>query len=122
MARTAPANVREIFDTDLTDASLNAFISAASKRVDSVEAADDGDLDAEELELIERFLAAHMATARDPEVTKEKGASFSADFLRETTFGQTALDLDTTGVLSEPGTDAPGMTLFAPDAKGTRTR
>lgn len=62
----------------------------------------------ERLELIERFLAAHFYTLRDPRTTDEKAGSVSATyqskvdlFLSTSHYGQTAMVLDTAGGLAK---------------------
>lgn len=110
--RTTPTNVKAILLTqyDSTNApDLNAFIEAASLTTDKVDACDaDGDLSTNELEMIERFLAAHNYLLADQAIASEKDLDASATyqgqtgmFFESTFFGQQAMLLDTTGCLSQ---------------------
>ena len=70
MARVTPAEVKEIFETGLTDASLDAFIAAANNIV-TAKLTGEGYLVAE-LKEIERWLSAHFAAQMDPVAETEK--------------------------------------------------
>ena len=107
MVRTTESAVREIgdFSASLT---LTPFIETASNLVDKVEECDtDGKNDDDDLELIERWLAAHFAAITNPQLTSKSLGSASSSFqkgtvgesLRATLFGQQALALDTSGCL-----------------------
>lgn len=115
-ARTDPDAVRDIIDTERTDLELNAFINAASYKVDEiVDTAPDTDPGL--LADIEKWLTAHLLTTRNEVVEREEQESFGAYYLRETTYGETAISLDPSGVLAA-GTS--GVLFTTPDAKGTR--
>ena len=109
MARTTIAEVREIFDTDLLDAVLTTFITVANSLVTNYLGS--SDLSDDELEEIERFLSAHLAsTMRDP-VAKQEAVTGSVGVnvsymlqgglgLDGSPFGQVVKMLDRTGLLS----------------------
>ena len=109
MARTTIAEVREIFDTDLLDAVLTTFITVANNLVTNYLGS--SDLSDDELEEIERFLSAHLAsTMRDP-VAKQEAVTGSVGVnvsymlqgglgLDGSPFGQVVKMLDRTGLLS----------------------
>lgn len=89
---------------------LAPFIETAAALVDRVEQA--GLQNSDRLELIERWLAAHFYTVRDPRTTSESAGPVSATYqsvvgpgLRTSQYGQVAITLDETGTLrkiSEP--------------------
>lgn len=107
--RTTITAVREIFDTPLLDAVLTTFITVSNGIVTNYLGA--SDLSDSELEEIERFLSAHLAsTMRDPQAQQEavtgsvggsityhgkSGLGLDASF-----FGQTVKMLDRTGILA----------------------
>lgn len=101
-----------------SDVGVGAAIEAATAVVTRVESASDSVTDGE-LQDMAKYLAAHIATVPNPQEEREKGASFSATFLRETTYGETAAILDPTGIIAGGG-DTTATTLWTPDAKGTR--
>ena len=118
MARVTAAGVELIFSTTLTDAQLDAFINTATILVDVVaqNAADcDPDLSASELVEIERWLAAHFASIRDPVSLRSKIGDAEAwhfpaavttawgKALNLTPYGQMAVALDRTGTLANLG-------------------
>ena len=132
--RTLAANVVAIlvdhYDTpNATD--LTAFIATANSLTDAVSTADTGGiLSSGDLELIERWLAAHFYGHADQMTQSEGGgganASFqgqTAMFFESTQYGQTALVLDRTGELArlqkqaEEGKRSAGMTWL-----GTRIK
>lgn len=105
MARTTSELVGGIIEVDAA-ISLTPFILAANELV--TEACVDSDLTDTRLELIERFLAAHFYTLRDPRPTSEKAGPVSANYqskvglnLATSHYGQHAMVLDTSGGLAE---------------------
>ena len=96
--------LKSIFPTSLTDAALELFTAAAIELV-TVELGSSG-LSAARLNSIAMFLSAHYASSADPRM---KSASFdgykyivqgeTSEGLSGTAFGQTAMSLDSTGVL-----------------------
>lgn len=111
MPRTTQPAVVDIlgqhYDT-IRQPSLQAFILTASNLVSKIEAADsDNELDAETLELIERWLAAHFYAHSDQMLTSKstEGASGSFQgrtdmFFSSTFYGQNAMLLDSTNYLA----------------------
>lgn len=105
--RTTSEAVAEIIEVDVL-ISLDPFIAVASALVDEVcETNEDADYSEERLELIERWLAAHFYTNRDPRAVTERAGPVSATYqskvdlnLSTSHYGQTAMTLDTAGGLA----------------------
>lgn len=115
MARTTSDLVADIIEVDV-DIGLTPFISVANELVTEVCAAA-GYTD-ERLELIERWLAAHFYTNRDPRPTREEAGPVSASYqsklglnLATSHYGQTAMVLDTAGGLAALNSLTPTKTL-----------
>lgn len=101
-ARTSAADVKEIFETDISDDAIRTHINAAAAVVDEVEAADPSVSDSR-LSLIERYVAAHFASSQDPRTKAEEVGSTSKEYRgpdEKTQYWQTATSLDPTGALS----------------------
>lgn len=108
-ARVNAAQVREIFDTELSDAQLNAFINTANIYTTSL--LGNSGLSGQMLTEIEKYLSAHFASMRDPRFETEKVGQYSyrvqgkTDMGLDATFyGQQAKLLDTSGRLSAADT------------------
>lgn len=113
MPRTTYAQVAEIIEIDATITTDAApFIATANALVTRV-CADKLDEDGtayytdDDLELIERWLAAHFYAIRDPRYASEAAGSVNASYqykvdlhLAVTTYGQQAMMLDTAGGLA----------------------
>ena len=104
--RTSNEKVLEIFDTDITD--CTPFIVAANLIVDE-QLSGEGLSDALLAE-IERWLAAHLACAKDPRYKSEKVGDATATYtgtfgegLDSTLYGQQVKLLDPTGSLAKMG-------------------
>lgn len=104
MSRTTSTAVSAIIETDV-NIELSPFIEIASSILDDVCLAS-GYTDAK-LELIERWLAAHFYTVRDPRAEQEKVSVLSTKYqskvdigLNSSHYGQTAMRLDTAGNLA----------------------
>lgn len=108
-ARVDAPSVKEIIATNLTDEQVNAFINAAHQQVENVLAS--AGLTEKTLTLIETYLAAHLLSLRDPRAERE---SFGGDYTiqvqgetgkgyESTLYGQTAISLDTSGLLASAG-------------------
>lgn len=103
--RTTVEEVRMIIDTALEDAVITSFIQSASLFIDRV--LSDSNLDDEALEDIERWITAHLIANTAERQAKEEGAGgafikYVGDFgmgLKSTTYGQTAIMLDTSDTL-----------------------
>jgi len=107
MARTTATDVKVIFDTDLTDVVVEAFIDDANLVVTEI-LGTDTTLSAAQKESIEKWLTAHfLALTRDQKPTEEAaqdarikyqgrtGMSLDASF-----YGQQVKILDTTGKMA----------------------
>lgn len=110
MARTTSANVRAVLGQHYDGStSLASFIDTASSFVDKIASRDVGSLlTSIDLELIERWLAAHFYLHSDQIASSQSvgGASTTYQgqtgmFFQSTIYGQTAMLLDATGYLSE---------------------
>lgn len=124
MARTTPTDVANIFDTDLStaaDGPLSDWIGIATEVVDDI-AAQDPSISDTRLAKIEKLVAAHYAAAQDPRIestgAETKSVSYKSETgmgLRQTSYGQTAIQLDPTGTLSTIG--KPTASVSVPDIK-----
>lgn len=112
--RTSPAAVRSIASSIPSSVNLDGFIDTASKVVDKVAACAGSKLDAQHLELIERWLAAHFYAAINPSssggnISSKSIGSASKSFnvapvgmnFEATPFGQHAMMIDTSGCLKQ---------------------
>lgn len=120
IARTTLANVQGIIDIDpeiVPDAAAaGSFILPANALVTEVCTGAAGPTPAysgNRLELIERWLAAHFYTQRDPRAASEKAGSVSANYqskvdlgLDNSHYGQMAMRLDTNGGLAKLNHDS----------------
>lgn len=113
MSRTTAVEVKKLVEVDASiSTDLIPFITTASSLVDSVVAtakkADGSNYyNDTQLELIERWLAAHFYTVRDNRAAAEKADIVSVNYqydigkmLSSSMQGQTALMLDTAGGLA----------------------
>jgi len=122
MARITPTELREVFDTDLSDSSLTVWIDMASSIVDDIEDKDSS-ISSGRLENIEKLLASHFASSQDQRIESTSRETASVSYqgntnsmdLRGTKHGQAAIQLDPTGVLSSLG--KPTASLSVPDVK-----
>lgn len=114
MATVSPAMVREVISTTLTDVEIEGNIASAlvlyRNNLESKGLAEDLQVE------IKRYLAAHYVSLRDitTRVQEEKIGDASATYvdagngaskegLKSTSWGQTAISFDPTGVLSRLG-------------------
>ena len=108
-ARVDADDVKLIIDTDLTDARIDAFINGAHAVVEKTLA--DESLGESLLKEIERWLSAHyIAAVIERQAIHEKAGPAEQRFadvfgklLESTTYGQTAMGLDTSGLLASSG-------------------
>lgn len=102
MSRITVDDVREILDTELDDTSLMAFTEDAHTVVNTRLAPYTGDETS--LAAVETYVAAHLATSKDPRV--QSAAHESAEFEYSEKQGQSywhrAIVLDPTGRLARP--------------------
>lgn len=108
--RTTPDLVRGILaDTELIDAQLETYISAANTFINETIAGKG--LKACTLEEIERWVAAHLISVTKERFAKKEGAGgayieYAGNFgegLKGTSYGQMAILMDTTGTLAALG-------------------
>lgn len=117
--RNTVADVKEIFAvTTLTDDQIDKFLDTASLIVYYNLTDTEADLEEEELDEIELYLAAHLCSLREPRTQREGFDVLSASYqgktglyLDATHYGQTVQMLDRTGRLHKLGI-ATGPTLF----------
>jgi len=130
MARTTRAGVATIIELDDTvvpdDNSMLPFILTANELVTELCTGSNApatEYTAERLELIERYLAAHFYTLRDPRPVSEGAGPVSVTYqssvavgLQTSHYGQIAMRLDTNGGLAgldakmRMGSAKPGVT------------
>ena len=108
MARTNATKVCDILDTVLTDGQVAAFILTANLVV--TQYLGTTDVLAPVLTEIETYLAAHLATIRDPRTKTESADGVAFTFegmtglgLEGSKYGQTVILLDPTGTFAELG-------------------
>ncbi len=105
-ARVMPEQVRDIISTTLTDNQVNAMINTAHRIVEQHLAPKN--VDADLLEQIEMWLAAHFVCIREPRKESVKADEVSVKYqvgkagsgLESTMYGQQALALDPTNSLA----------------------
>ena len=103
MARTTESAVALAIDTDLSSAQITAFIDDASAFVDIIAAAD-STIAAARLALIEKYLACHFVTLRDPRVKAALIADTSDTYQRDgevTEYLKAAIALDPTHTIRD---------------------
>lgn len=131
MARTDVTDVKAIFETDLTDPQLQLFVGDANAIV--TERLGGEGLGVDLLERIERYVAAHLASTRDPRTLSTDVGDASAKFegrvrsfdrvgFASTFYGQQALALDPTGKLGTAGKRRASVTVALPDDFGEGNR
>lgn len=107
-ARVTMSEVREIIDTSLSDAGVSSCITAANSLIASK--ADMTSLLSEDtLTQIELWLSAHYVSVADPRVSEERTRETSVKYVQPSagtglggsSYGQTAIALDSTLSLSE---------------------
>ncbi len=103
--RVLPADIREILDTELSDASLRAFISAANMTINRILL--NSTYTEDELFEIERWLSAHFAVSREKPVSSESALGASESYsisvamgLDGSFYGQQVKILETEGILA----------------------
>jgi len=108
MARTTYAAVIKIIESDTTiTTDMAPFIEVANVLITKVCTDYDETTDAVQLELIERWLAAHFYAIRDQRKDTEKAGPVSESnqykvdlYLAQTIYGQQAMLIDTSGLLA----------------------
>lgn len=117
MPRTSAAAVAGIIEWD-SSISLDPFILMANELV--TEVCGGAGYTSERLELIERLLAAHFYTLRDPRTVQETAGSVSETkqsavsfFFKSSHYGQSAMLMDTAGGLALLNTQRPRQVISA---------
>lgn len=118
-ARVTAADVQEILDTTLEASVINAFINTANTFIEvNLSSANLGEAMLTE---IEKWLAAHFLSLRDRRVKSENIAGeYSVTYevgnlgkgLMSTTYGQTAVALDTSGTLGSLNMKRASLKVF----------
>jgi len=107
MARTTLTAVQLAIDTSLEDDQVEAFIDDASAFVDDI-AAKDATITSAKLTLIEKYLACHLVTLRDPRLKTEKYGDTSETYQRDgevTEYLKAAMALDPTHTIRDAFND-----------------
>jgi hypothetical protein len=108
MTRIAPHDVAEVLETDLDSAELTAFIEDAHRIVER-RCAPFVD-DTSELAAVETYLAAHLATAKEPRVASASHESVEVELdVSPDEYWHQALLVDPSGRLDVPNR---GYTVF----------
>lgn len=76
-----PADIRDVFETQLDDSALETWIAAAETQVSDLPAHDA--LTSDRKEQITKFLAPALATAQDPRVDREQHESATVSYKGE---------------------------------------
>jgi len=108
-ARVTADEVREIFETDLSDSEINVCINLAHQLIVQLDLAGTGGLPEATLEYIELLLSAHYCSLKDPRASEERVArDFQIKYqgktdmgLEATFYGQQAIVLDSSGILAD---------------------
>lgn len=127
MARTNVADVKNVFETELSDRQLQLFVDDANALVTSKLGGEGVGTDL--LARIERYVACHLASTHDPRTLSESVSDASAKFegrvrsfdfvgLESTFYGQQAIALDPTGNLRQAGKRKAGASVALPDDFG----
>lgn len=113
MTRVNINDIREIYDADISDASIDAHIAAASELVDDVEEA--GNLTESRLATIEKYVTAHFVALQAPRLDSEEVGSHVERYERSHTYMDMAMQLDTTNRLDK---DAPKeANVYVPEGR-----
>ena len=104
MARTTVSAVQAIIDTSLTDPQIQAFIDDASLWVDTFLEGACTALTTAILTAIEKYLAAHLITARDARLKSGKFDDVAEAYQRDAVVSEylrAAISLDPCGIVTE---------------------
>lgn len=100
--RVTTADVYEVLDTDIPEEAIHAFIEDAHTVVNNRIAPYSDDADA--LAAVETYLAAHLATTKEPRVdaASHEGVSFEYAGEQGQKYWHDAIMMDPTGRLARP--------------------
>jgi len=120
MTRTNASDVDDVLDTTLSSSVLSAYVTAANRVVDRIADADSS-IDAATLEDIEKFYAAYLASAQDPQADSRSSASRSVSYRDvdgdgNASYKEIAVALDPTGTIADSDKPSAGVNVL--DAKG----
>lgn len=113
MARTTSGAVEAIIETNVD---VSGFITTANLLVN--QKLGNSSLSEDMLTEIEKYLAAHLVSIRDPRLTSTDMENASATFegknqngigLKATQYGQTVIELDVTGTFANLGKKSPSF-------------
>lgn len=96
------SDVQDLLDTDLTASEIGPFLTAAQRFV--TDRLEDEDIADATLTEIEKYLAAHIVTARDPRLTEAQRGDVRDRYQRDaetSEYLKIAIMLDTTGALED---------------------
>lgn len=117
----------EIFETELTEAQLSAFVNSAHYVIQNNLLS--SGLSNDILTEIHKYLAAHFASLRDQRLQAERVADVSYTYqgktdmgLQATFYGQTALMLDTSGTLANLALKPATFQVFTTPDHGSNPR
>lgn len=119
--RTTVADIKKIIDTSLDDTTIEAFATTAYNLIE----ASISNTSETMLTEIEKWLAAHLIASTRERVSKEEGAGgayikYAGEYgsdLSSTSYGQTAMVLDTTGALAVLSGSKAKATIYAVTSK-----
>lgn len=110
--RTTETAVKLVLNTSLTTAQIEQFIADASAWVDANLQGETG-VTSTIAELVERYLAAHLITLRDPLQTERRRDTVTDTFGLRTSYLEFAAKIDPTGKVEEQfGKDRPGFGVY----------
>lgn len=117
--RTNRSDVREIFDTDLSNDALDAWIDTAHNVVQKqlADTADGDEVGSKVLEELEKYLAAHLASSQDPRVATETVGDAEFEYQRDpnqTDYWSVVVTLDPTGRLAGANRRSADFGTFGP--------
>ena len=126
-SRISVADLIEIFDTELTNAQLAAFVNSAHYVIQNNLLS--RGLGTDILTEIHKYLAAHFASLRDQRIQSERVADVSMTYqgktgmyLESTYYGQMALTLDTSGTLANLALKPATFQVFTTPDHGSNQR
>ena len=107
--RVTATEVKEIIETDITDSTIDVYITSANALVNK--ALGTSSLGTALLKEIERWLTAHMiASTKERQTKKEEAGTAKVEYtgdygegLASTSYGQMVMGLDTTGGMAKLG-------------------
>lgn len=124
MARTNATAVLLVIDSDLTTDQINAFIDDASAWVDLHLAGKCAGLGTTELTIIEKYLAAHLISAREPLIRSKRRGDVWDEYQRDgkkSEYLKAAMAYDACGIIDEAFSESDGKRFQFRVGKGFDT-